>query len=214
MSKFTTYTCLFCNKTETDYLRKEQMGRGRKFCSSSCYWSFRRRKTQTHLQCATCGNAFERNAVHARRAKLHYCSIDCCKASRGRVKNERLYHDWLCTECGKRHCAGVLRCASCALKRQHRKLKNIVLDHYGRKCACCKDAHIEFLSIDHKNGGGAEHRREHFERTGQQLVGAVLYRWIIKNNFPSSLQVLCMNCNTAKSWHGKCPHENESNLSI
>ena len=38
--------------------------------------------------------------------------------------------------------------------------------------------------------------------------------WMIKNNFPKGFQVLCHNCNLAKGFYGKCPHEKSwSNLS-
>ncbi len=214
MPKFITYTCLQCNKTETDYLRGKKAETGRKFCSTECYWAFRKADPPVFLNCEACGKSFERNAIHARRVKKHFCSAECCKAARGRIRNHRHFEDWVCDECGKTHRAGVFRCASCALKRQHRVLKAVVFDHYGRRCVCCNEKQFEFLSIDHKNGQGAEQRRAFFARTGQQMVGCVFYRWIIKQGFPDDLQILCMNCNSAKGWYGKCPHENEQDISV
>ena len=78
---------------------------------------------------------------------------------------------------------------------QDRRLKCI--EHYGGKCACCGETEIDFLAIDHINGGGNEHRRK---------VGDV-HGWLVKNNFPEGFQVLCHNCNLAKAFYGVCPHQ-------
>ena len=32
-------------------------------------------------------------------------------------------------------------------------------------------------------------------------------RWITKNNSPKGFQILCHNCNMAKGFYGKCPHQ-------
>lgn len=69
------------------------------------------------------------------------------------------------------------------------------------KCACCGETTYQFLSIDHIEGGGNEHRR---------AVGK-LYLWLRRNNFPEGFQVLCYNCNFAKGHYGSCPHEESRN---
>jgi len=81
------------------------------------------------------------------------------------------------------------------------KVRMIVNNHYGNKCVCCGENEPKFLAIDHINGGGNEFRR----KTG--LFGVMLASWIIKNNFPKDLQLLCHNCNQSKAYYGKCPHE-------
>jgi hypothetical protein len=86
-----------------------------------------------------------------------------------------------------------------ALIRLH-ALRVEVLNRYGGRCACCGESQYEFLSIDHINNDGAEHRRE----VGR---GASICRWLKKNNYPAGFQVLCMNCNCAKGWYGMCPHQ-------
>jgi hypothetical protein len=63
---------------------------------------------------------------------------------------------------------------------------------------CCGESHYEFLTIDHVNGDGADHRRE----TNNEDI----YRWLERNNFPPGFRVLCMNCNFALGYHGYCPH--------
>lgn len=81
-----------------------------------------------------------------------------------------------------------------------------VLDHYGGACACCGEDTFEFLAIDHKDGGGNKHRDE--VGRGNKLVD-----WIIVNGFPPLFQVLCHNCNHARSTHGTCPHERAADRS-
>lgn len=88
-------------------------------------------------------------------------------------------------------------------KRSRDKNRKLVLDHYGRKCNCpgCDVTEEKFLSIDHINGGGSEHRKK------IKRGGAGIYIWLIKNNFPDGFQILCHNCNLAKGFYGRCPHE-------
>lgn len=73
----------------------------------------------------------------------------------------------------------------------------------GYKCSCCGETEPKFLSIDHVDNDGAEHKRKHRLHTGEQL-----YRWIVRNGFPTGFQVLCMNCQWGKRNNaGVCPHQ-------
>lgn len=88
-----------------------------------------------------------------------------------------------------------------ASRRYYRRLQKTVFDHYGSKCSCCGESEQSFLSVDHKNNDGAQHRK----KIG---IGHILYRWIIDNEFPTTLQLLCCNCNMGKHRNGGvCPHE-------
>lgn len=73
----------------------------------------------------------------------------------------------------------------------------------GYVCACCGETERAFLSIDHINNDGAEHKRQNNIRTGEQM-----YRWLGRNNYPDGFQVLCMNCQWGKRNNGGvCPHQ-------
>lgn len=64
-----------------------------------------------------------------------------------------------------------------------------VINNYGNKCLECNEYRIERLSVNTINEKGA--------CSGRLLLsGYKLYRWIIKNNYPSNLnfQILCFNC--------------------
>lgn len=88
-------------------------------------------------------------------------------------------------------------------RRYRRKIKLLVLTHYSfgdLRCRCCGEKELDFLTIDHVNGGGREHHK---------LIGggATFYLWLKRNNFPLGYQVLCYNCNCARSHVGECPHQ-------
>jgi hypothetical protein len=78
---------------------------------------------------------------------------------------------------------------------QQRKIycKKQVLFHYtdgNNNCNNCGENIFEFLTVDHINGGGNEHRKS---------IGFTdIYAWLIRNKFPNGFQILCYNCNCAK----------------
>jgi len=91
------------------------------------------------------------------------------------------------------------------LKDYRLKLKIDVLTHYSNgtpKCACCGETLIGFLSVDHINGGGTEHRK----KIGR--FGSSFYQWLKQHKYPSGYQVLCYDCNIGKAHNdGICPHK-------
>ena len=86
------------------------------------------------------------------------------------------------------------------MRAKYAKLKAEILEHYGNACDCCGEDTVEFLCIDHVNGGGRAHREE----TGH---GISFYYWIVRNDFPDTLRLLCHNCNMALGVFGYCPHD-------
>ena len=89
--------------------------------------------------------------------------------------------------------------------KQHKRRRAAVIAHYGGKCACCGESEVAFLAVDHKGGGGNAHRRS-LSRSGKIVGSGKFYSWIVRNGYPDGFQLLCHNCNFAKS-HGGCPHE-------
>ena len=82
-------------------------------------------------------------------------------------------------------------------KRMQIRLK--VLSHYGNKCTCCGLEDSRFLSLNYINNDGHVWRKT----SGYSLVN-----WIIKNNYPTDIQLLCYNCNMGKAFNGGiCPHK-------
>ena len=70
-------------------------------------------------------------------------------------------------------------------------------------CACCGEPRLPFLTLDHIDGNGAEHRRQNKANN--------LSSWLCTHNFPWGYQILCWNCNCAKGTKTVCPHKTERN---
>lgn len=81
-------------------------------------------------------------------------------------------------------------------RTRYKELRVTVLKAYGNKCSCCRRRGIEFLTIDHVNGGGRKHRKA----KGSMAI----LRAIIKLNFPKKYRILCWDCNGARGVYGYC----------
>ena len=104
----------------------------------------------------------------------------------------------------KRVHSGVYKVGVSSRKR----LWELILDAYGRVCVCCGETCVEFLTLDHINGGGKEHLRE--VGNGYQVLVSV-----VSENFPKDkYQILCWNCNAVKRYGAVCPHTTINVLSI
>ena len=100
-----------------------------------------------------------------------------------------------------------VQCMACTEKRSARQrelgqqIKKQAMKAYGGPCACCGEAELAFVTIDHVNGDGRFDPRS--------VGGADFYRKLRAAGFPNDppLQVLCWNCNLAKHQRGICPHQ-------
>lgn len=157
-------------------------------------------KTVRAFRCFNCQKGFLKERAKARRA-AHVCNQ--CGGP-----NEDWQQRVNCCSCrAAKHIYDIRRNA--AGKASHRVLKLEVLSAYGGlRCACCGEEHVEFLTLDHVNGGGNEHR---LALTGSR-TGGKLYRRLKELGFPNDppLQVLCLNCNWAKGHFDSCPHQREA----
>jgi hypothetical protein len=61
--------------------------------------------------------------------------------------------------------------------------------------------------IDHVSDDGATHRRQQRPNNPKSWSGKALYAWLRKNNWPAGFQLLCANCNMAKTRKEGCPHD-------
>lgn len=81
--------------------------------------------------------------------------------------------------------------------------KKLVLAHYGQNCICCGEDNTKLLTIDHIENNGKEHGTAKY-----RYKGIYLYRYLVKNNYPNGLRILCFNCNIGrKNNRGICPHK-------
>jgi len=85
-------------------------------------------------------------------------------------------------------------------RARDRRIKLAVILAYGSICACCGESNEAFLTLDHVEGGGNQHRK---------MNGSLnSWRWARANGFPKILQLSCMNCNQGRYINGGvCPHQ-------
>lgn len=133
---------------------------------------------------------------------------DCI--DRGRFNSLARKVERVCQKCGepaepgKTCCKTHLAIVCESVKANARRYRGQVLEHYGRRCSCpgCGEDNEAFLTVDHVDGGGTQHRAK--------LGGSstAVCRWIVKNNFPAGFRLLCYNCNCGRQRNGGiCPHE-------
>ena len=130
----------------------------------------------------------------------------------------------LCMYCGLRPpLDGIKGCEECQKKVRNRQAKWVakqpdhsayqknyreairreVIQAYGGKCSCGGETRFEFLTLDHVDNDGAEHRREIGESSNQLVL------WAKRNKFPKRLRCMCFNCNVSTYRYGACPHVHE-----
>lgn len=88
------------------------------------------------------------------------------------------------------------------LRNKRRSVRLAAINIYSKgtnNCECCGETHVEFLALDHINGGGRKHRRE---------IKSNIYDWLKRNNYPDGFRILCHNCNMSLGFYGYCPHGN------
>lgn len=122
--------------------------------------------------------------------------------------NCKLGRTWTCRKCAvaradlwwknnpDRHRANGRR----TMRNRRVRARQAILAGYGGRCACCGETEPVFLALDHVNEDGKQHRSKFATSLG-------VYSDVIKRGFPKDFQLLCHNCNMAKSLAGECPHE-------
>lgn len=158
--------------------------------------------------CQTCGDPRPLTAFRAFKAKANGATVTkrghtCRKCVR--QQRAAIGRCWFCNRMvieGKKYCQRHLDTIAKSASKRRGTDRQAVLDHYGRKCAYCGDDRELFLTIDHVNNDGAEHRRQMYgnSRTGS---GSPVYQWLRTKGYPPEFQVLCFNCNSAKAIHGE-----------
>jgi len=87
------------------------------------------------------------------------------------------------------------------LTQYYRLQHDTIMAYGGYRCACCGIDEPFFLTIDHVDGHGVQHRR----KTG---TGCSFYKWLRDKGYPEGFQVLCSNCNSGRHRNGGvCPHK-------
>ncbi len=171
-SKKLTVDCAHCGATFTDYPSNR-----RKFCSQKCSWEGTRRS----ISIAHGGDGVPRTKSEKDR-RAYAMSVDERKAARRKFYKDNRDRILL------------------NLKTKDRTLKAEIIAAYGGACTCCGEVHHEFLTIDHTNGDGAQHRK-------LKGKGRGIYLDLKARGFPQDgYRLMCLNCNIALGFYGYCPH--------
>lgn len=88
------------------------------------------------------------------------------------------------------------RCRMETMSKYKQKIRDLCFEHYGGyKCAWpgCNVTDPRGLTLDHINNDATKMRGEMFPNSKHRQAGLIVYRWLIKHNFPPKykLQVLC-----------------------
>lgn len=137
--------------------------------------------TEDRIQCSKCKQLKLPHSFHLRKSRKRGF-VSRCKVCSGTPETKE-----------------VVRARA---RRHTREVRERVLIKYGHWCHCpgCSVTTYEFLAIDHIEGGGCKERREKKFANSQTF-----YSYLDKNYEPDKYQVLCHNCNSAKSFYGGCP---------
>lgn len=152
--------------------------------------------------CLDCRSEYARRAYHKKRAAMSPKQLQKYRAQINRDQKEWRV-SYLAAMSPDELAAYRLKLNAGLKAARDRVKETVYLAYGGYRCNCCGETERTFLSIDHINNDGASHRRDHGHVTGE-----VMHRWLIRNNFPSGFQVLCMNCQWGKRNNGGvCPHQ-------
>jgi hypothetical protein len=90
------------------------------------------------------------------------------------------------------------------MKNRASRMREYVISQLGARCACCGEAALPFLTLEHVGQWGKFHRRNGTRRRGATTI----YGDVIKSGFDRKLySVYCMNCNFATRYGATCPHK-------
>lgn len=188
-----------------------------KQCSKLCsvHGLNRRKHLKINDVCQSCGKMISNG-----RARCGVCSKK--SNDRRKIKRRKNVSNGLCANCGKCSPAPDIKlckvCRDIFNKRGRRHRSSLRLETFSYycggkpRCQCCGENMLDFLTLDHINNDGAEHRRSMGLINGTRgNCTTETFRWLKKHNFPDGFQVLCANCNLGKLKNGgTCPHVSKS----
>jgi hypothetical protein len=149
------------------------------------------RKAKAEGRCPGCGKP------SGGTVNCHACRQKAVKRRKDQVAKG------LCQCCSRPLAPGYTRCQECVEKTRtyHYQLRKEAFVAYGgARCICCGIDNAVFLCLDHIANDGAHDRRTNGD-------GTQYLRKLKKAGWPKGFQVLCHNCNFAKSFAPDgCPH--------
>jgi hypothetical protein len=210
-----------CGKSKllTDFVKSKSNTNGRKNTCKDCKNIYRKAGLGWDVPIELAKQEYERKHNEFKEKELERLKKRAVEMTCTNCKQTKPVSNFRTSQRGKngrtqpcKNCCSVIRKAYKSIprvkekarlfqKERARKLRSEILNAYGGECSCCGEKESQFLAVDHINNDGAQHRK--------QIGGTgALYLWLKKNNFPKDrFQLLCHNCNMAKSLYGICPHQ-------
>jgi hypothetical protein len=160
-------------------------------------------KVKRRYDCKSCNHQFTLPVERYRLAPISSCRICHTRLNESNwypalMSNKR----YICISCYKKYQKSWNERTD-HNRRYAWKERVQAIQHYGGRCACCGESELRFLVLDHVDEDGALQRKQMRGAGGWRF-----YRWLRLNQYPDSftLQILCANCNMAKTFFGGCPH--------
>lgn len=159
----------------------------------------RKRNKFKHIDAGNCRECSKKRE----RLEVTFCN-SCLNRSSAFKKIRR--NNNLCRTCGQslpsdwtfKSCDPCLK----EVRDRNKEKKRQTFKRYGGVCQCCREAELDFLSLDHVKGDGAAERKLlKFKATGISF-----YLYLRRKGYPAGYQVLCYNCNFSKGRTEKCSH--------
>lgn len=182
-----------------EYCQKNNLNRSStKYCSRECYNRFRSDYHNTGIKkCTYCMAEKSVKEFRLRIDRINQIKAECKECEKTRRQKYNFEEPEMVKKWRQTH---------------SRKMKLETLSNYSIngeiKCACCEEKTIEFLCIDHINGGGNKERKQ-LKREGKSF-----YYYLKQKNYPEGYRILCYNCNMAFGCFGYCPHTKPTYFSI
>lgn len=185
---------------------------GRILNQEACRRHYQKRKAEG--RCSKCNGLVERtgksccdqcmwlNGLRAKERQQRNKEEGWCPRHRGVLPQEGKVHCMACIGKAKKHYQEHTEKVLQTNKKYALALKLEIFAAYGGRCNCCDERETSFLVIDHVQDDG------YIERKQKNKRGSNFFRWVRKQGYPKDrYQLLCANCNMAKTFSGGCPHQ-------
>lgn len=185
------------------------MGKRCKSCNiikiDSAFSKLSRSKDGLNSVCRSCDKA-RKDAVTTEEPTVTSKACSLCKIVKSASSFDRNTRTVSGLQSACKGCRKHYRSSRATSEHRVRRLlaRHEALQAYGAECVCCGESDYRFLTFDHVDNDGAEHRKS---------LKGLIYDWARKHNYPASLRILCYNCNCARQHNGGiCPHQDKRTL--
>ncbi len=158
--------------------------------------------------CTKCGVDKEDSEFYFVKSKASlysWCKACTCENNKQAKAKFKLEHGYGQTTSWRRRDPNNIEKSRSWDRARNQRIKLQLVAGYGGKCTCCGESEPQFLTLEHLNKDGQQHREA--VNGNKNRGGMKIYLDVIKRGFPSDYTILCMNCNFAEKDSRSCPHK-------